>query len=63
MVALACHPSFLGNLNRRIEVQARLDRNVRPYLKNKAKRARSVLQVEKSQAQGPEFTPQYLQEN
>jgi hypothetical protein len=34
VVAYTCHPSYKGNINRRMEVQVNLGINVRPYLKN-----------------------------
>jgi hypothetical protein len=34
VVGHACHPSYLGNVGRRITVQASPDRNWRPHLKN-----------------------------
>jgi hypothetical protein len=38
MVAHACHPSYVGSINRRITVQANLGINVRPQSKNKKRK-------------------------
>jgi hypothetical protein len=61
MMVHAYHPSYEGNVNRRIAIQAFPGINVRPYLKNK--RAGEVAQVvegllNKCEA---EFKPQYCQ--
>jgi hypothetical protein len=34
MVACACYPNYVGNINRKITVQASWAINVKPYLKN-----------------------------
>jgi hypothetical protein len=34
VMAYACHPCYLGSINRRITIQAIPGKNVRPYLKN-----------------------------
>jgi hypothetical protein len=34
MVASTCHPSYMEGINRKIMVQANLEKNVTPYLKN-----------------------------
>jgi hypothetical protein len=34
VVACPCHPTFAGNINRKITVLAGLDINMRPYSKN-----------------------------
>jgi hypothetical protein len=36
--ACVCRPSYLGGINRRTEVQASQGKNLRLYLKNKAKK-------------------------
>jgi hypothetical protein len=43
--ACTCHPSYVGGITRRIDVQAGAVKNKRPYWKNKAKRTRGIAQV------------------
>jgi hypothetical protein len=53
---LACQSSYEESVNRRVMVQVSSGRNMKPYVKTKAKRADSV-----SQMQSPEFYTQYHQ--
>jgi hypothetical protein len=45
MMVHTCHPNYAGSINRRVMIQTHLGINVRPYLKNKANKARGKAQV------------------
>jgi hypothetical protein len=63
MVAHTCHPIYVGNLNRKVMVQAYLGLDTRPYLRdNKMKKncgCESSARAPVWQVQVPEFKPQH----
>jgi hypothetical protein len=60
MVVHTCDPSYSKGRSRRIMVKDQPDKSVRPYLKNKAKKAECMTQVVEyipSRLLGSEFKP------